>query len=103
MVIDDALPAGLEALNAAFETTSSIADGEGSDRWWGSFNHFEIHDDKIVLFADYLTPGEHVYTYLARATTPGTSVHPPISAEEMYNPEVMGRSAGGTLVVVPGD
>lgn len=102
VVVDDALPAGMEALNAAFETTSSIADQEGSDRWWGSFNHFEIHDDRVVLFADYLTSGEHVYTYLARATTPGTFVHPPIAAEEMYNPEVMGRSAGGTLVVVPG-
>jgi uncharacterized protein YfaS (alpha-2-macroglobulin family) len=100
VVVDDALPAGLEALNTAFETTSGAAtENTGSDRWWGSFNHTEIHDDRVLLFADYLRRGEHTYTYVARATTPGTFVHPPVHGEMMYRPSVFGRTATGTLVV----
>ena len=100
VVVDDALPAGLEALNTAFETTNRAATRDtGSDRWWGSFNHTEIHDDRVLLFADYLRRGEHTYTYVARATTPGTYVHPPVHGEMMYRPSVFGRTATGTLVV----
>lgn len=102
VVVDDALPAGLEALNAAFETTETLTRREDQFRWWGSFNHAEIHDDRVLLFADYLTSGEHTYTYLARATTPGTFTHPPAQAEEMYNPEVMARTASGAMrVTIP--
>ena len=100
VVVDDALPAGLEALNTAFETTSAVAKEQtGSDRWWGSFNHTEIHDDRVLLFADYLRRGEHTYTYVARAATPGTFVHPPVHGEMMYRPSVFGRTATGALVV----
>ncbi len=100
VVVDDALPAGLEALNAAFDTAPSLAQAEtGQDRWWGSFNHTEIRDDRVLLFADRLLPGTHTYTYLARATTPGAFVHPPAHAEAMYSPEVSGRTATGRLTV----
>jgi uncharacterized protein YfaS (alpha-2-macroglobulin family) len=100
VVVDDALPAGLEALNAAFETTSrDDTRRAGGDRWWGSFNHTEIHDDRVLLFADYLLRGDHTYTYIARATSPGTFVHPPVQGELMYQPETNGRNATGTLVV----
>ncbi|MEL7363242.1 MAG: hypothetical protein AAFN13_14300, partial [Bacteroidota bacterium] len=72
-------------------------------QWWGSFNHTELRDDRVLLFADYLRRGEHTYTYLARATTPGTFVHPPAQAELMYEPEVNGRTATGTVVVRPAE
>lgn len=102
VVVDDALPAGLEPLNAAFATTDREAlENAGADdyRWWGSFNHTELRDNRVLLFADYLDRGEHTYTYVARATTPGTFVHPPVQAELMYQPETNGRTATGTLVV----
>lgn len=100
VVVDDALPAGLEALNTTFVTADRVAtQTAGSDRWWGSFNHTEIRDDRVLLFADYLTRGEHRYSYVARATTPGNFVHPPAQAELMYNPEVRARNATGRLVV----
>ena len=96
VVVDDALPAGLEVLNAAFETTDqNVLAGE----WWSSFNHTEIRDDRVLLFADYFPRGEHTYSYVARATTPGTFIHPPVRAEMMYRPEVYGRTGTGTLVV----
>jgi uncharacterized protein YfaS (alpha-2-macroglobulin family) len=34
-----------------------------------------------------------VFTYLVRATTAGTFVAAPTHAEEMYEPEVFGRTA----------
>ncbi len=93
VVVDDALPAGLEALNAAFATVDQEAlqnAGAGQNQWWGSFNHTELQDDRVLLFADYLRAGEHTYVYLARATTPGVFVHPAVEAEMMYRPEIRG-------------
>jgi hypothetical protein len=102
VVVDDALPAGLEPINADFATTrEEVTDNAemGADRWWGSFNHTETRDDRVLLFADYLRQGEHAYTYVARATTRGTYTHPPAEAEMMYAPETRGRTATGTMTV----
>lgn len=104
VVVDDALPAGLEPVNEAFATSAQGVLEEadtGSDRWWGSFTHTEMHDDRVVLFADELRAGEHTYSYVARATTTGTFEHPPAEAEMMYKPETRGHTATGTLVVEP--
>ena len=104
VVVDDALPAGLEPVNEAFAISAQgvleKAD-TGSGRWWGSFTHTEMQDDRVVLFADQLREGEHTYSYVARATTAGTFEHPPAEAEMMYRPETRGRTATGTLVVKP--
>ncbi len=102
VVVDDALPAGLEALNGALSTTDGAAldaAGAGQDRYWGSFNHTELRDDRVLLFADRLDAGQHTYVYLARATTPGTYALPAASAEMMYRPEIRARTAGGAFVV----
>ena len=100
VVVDDPLPAGLETVNAAFATTDrNLTRGTGQSRWWGSFNHTEARDDRVLLFADFLERGEHTYTYIARATTPGTFTHPPAQSELMYQPEINGRTASGSLVV----
>ena len=52
-----------------------------------------------MLFADTLAPGEHTYEYLVRAQTPGSYAYPATQVEEMYHPEVFGRTAAGTLTV----
>jgi uncharacterized protein YfaS (alpha-2-macroglobulin family) len=36
---------------------------------------------------------------VARATTPGEFVVPPAKAEEMYSPEVFGRSGSDRVVI----
>ena len=43
--------------------------------------------------------GRPHYSYVARATTPGTFVVPPPKAEEMYAPETFGRGATDRVVV----
>ena len=42
---------------------------------------------------------ESILAFVSRATTPGTFVVPPAKAEEMYFPEVFGRSASDQVIV----
>ncbi len=94
VVADDPLPAGLEPVNLAFATTAAAPEGliDQEQGWQSGFNHVEMHDDRVLLFADWLTPGLHTYSYLARAITKGTFSMPATYAEEMYRPEVYGRT-----------
>jgi uncharacterized protein YfaS (alpha-2-macroglobulin family) len=122
LVLDDPLPAGLEAVDLSLRTVSPFGqyleqqleprddaepiaweDGWYYGTWdaglWSPFDHKELRDDRVVYSASVLWPGTYEATYLARATTPGTFVLPPAHAEEMYNPGVNGRSGGGTFTV----
>jgi hypothetical protein len=74
--------------------------GDGIDAFeWSPFNHTELRDDRAIFFADVLPPGVHTAMVVARATTIGTFILKPATAEEMYAPEVSGRSDGGTFEV----
>lgn len=82
----------------------SADEGEGFDnpwlyRFWSPFNHVEMRDSRVVIFADHLPPGVHVTSFVARATTPGQYVLKPARGELMYEPEVWGRSEGGSFTV----
>ena len=49
--------------------------------------------------SDYLPAGTYEYTYVVRATTPGSFVTPPTKAEEIYSPEVFGRTSTTRVVI----
>ncbi len=104
-VVDDPLPAGLELVNLAFKTSAQGALEDGGDPgWYGAwiswlFQHRELRDERSLHFADELWPGVYDVTVIARATTPGVYLVPPARAEEMYRPEVFGRSASDRLEV----
>jgi len=91
-VLDDALPGGLEPVNITFATEEKKAKEDNSDsNWkWGTFNHNEQYNDKVVYYADYLKKGSHHVSYRVRATNTGTFKLPACKVEEMYNPEVFG-------------
>ncbi|WP_394826534.1 alpha-2-macroglobulin family protein [Pendulispora albinea] len=103
----DSLPAGLEPLNAALAVTESIPSDpkEVASRgplwfWLRTWvEHQNMRDNRVEAFASLVWEGVHPYTYVARATTPGTFVVPPPKAEEMYNPETFGRGPGDRLIV----
>ena len=122
VVLDDALPGGLEAVDLSLRTVGGLpgpgaadsaaveeADpddssprwwyGSWDSGWWSPFEHREIRDDRVVWSARVLWRGTYSVSYLARATTPGVFVRPPAHAEEMYNPAVFGRSDGGVFTV----
>jgi len=103
----DRLPAGLESLNPELAGTGDLPvdprDGRRprTDRcWWRYwFEHQNLRDDRAEVFRSMLWPGSYGYTYIARATTPGTFIAPPPTAEEMYQPETYGRGEGATVIV----
>lgn len=107
VAVEDSLPAGFQPVNTSFQTASgediktlSRADDEDQDyKWWGTFNHREFYDDRVLVFADYLEQGNHTVRYLVNAITPGSFSLPPAKAEGMYTPEVFGRTSGGTIEV----
>ena len=103
MVLVDSLPAGFEALNPALAVTGEIEAPrtDAADYWWRWtwYEHQNLRDDRTEAFASYLWAGTHEYSYVARATTPGTFVVPPAKAEEIYAPEVFGRSGSDTVII----
>jgi len=103
VVVEDPLPAGFAPVNLSFETESKELAREIEETkrqsWWQGFRHMEMYNEKILLFADYLPPGIHTHTYLVRVTTPGVYSLPATKAEEMYAPEVFGRSTEKEIVI----
>ena len=121
VAVNDPLPAGFEPVESWFNTTArdlvaqndqqtSAEQGENEEssgdesdwleRWLrGGFDHVEKHDDRVQLFATRLAEGVHTFSYVARATTAGTFNAGPARAEEMYEPEVFGRTPSATVEI----
>ncbi|MFH2201978.1 MAG: MG2 domain-containing protein [Elusimicrobiota bacterium] len=101
IAVEDPLPAGFQVIHTGFKTASAedganlAAAGRPDGRWWGSFNHREFYDDRVVLYADYMTQGSHTARYLVTTVTPGDFSLPAAKAEGMYTPEVFGRTKEG--------
>jgi uncharacterized protein YfaS (alpha-2-macroglobulin family) len=89
IVVEDPLPAGVEAVEGSLKAES----GQGGG------THFEKREEKAALFIQRLEAGEHVYRYLARATVPGRFQAMPALAYSVYEPNLWGRSASGLLQV----
>jgi len=109
VAVTDPLPAGFEPVESWFATTAAALKGEQQElerqgdwqSWWmhGGFDHVERHDDRIQLFATRLDVGRHEFSYIVRATTAGTFRTAPAHAEEMYEPEVFGRTETAVIEV----
>jgi alpha-2-macroglobulin len=106
----DPLPAGFEALNPTLAVTQPVPPSPDDPSgiggvakfgwWWGNwYSHQQFRDDRSEAFTTYLEAGVYEYSYVARATTPGSFVVPPTRAEEMYAPETFGRAATDRVVI----
>lgn len=109
VLVEDPFPAGAEGVDSSLATTSAAAlapdagltqvvehDTSKGYGWW-YFTHSELRDEKAVLFATFLPKGTYEYTYTLRASVPGEYRVIPTHAEQMYFPEVFGRSDGGVF------
>ena len=109
VAVTDPLPAGFEPVESWFATSAASLSRAQDEQatssdwfsWWqrGGFDHVERHDDRVELFATRLDTGRHTFTYVVRATTAGTFRTAPAHAEEMYEPEVFGRTATAIVEV----
>ena len=105
VAVNDPVPAGFEIVNTEFavesaEDARTLASKAGRGGDWGGFERGKRYDDRMLIFADYLTAGIHKYSYVVQATGPGSYYWPSTLAEGMYEPEVFGRTAGGTVEIV---
>jgi uncharacterized protein YfaS (alpha-2-macroglobulin family) len=98
VMIEDALPAGLEPvdthLTTEFAGAARALDARAPE------DHRELRDQGVRIAINDLPPGLHRYSYLARASTPGTFVVPPVRVEEMYHPDTQGLSAATQFTVL---
>lgn len=117
VVINDPLPGGLETVNKDLATASGVDTDKGTfeaaggswffkfSDWQGfnasrwSFYHKEMRHDQVRFYADYLPPGNYHLSYTAQAIAEGTFTRMPTLAEEMYDPDVYGKSVMGELDV----
>jgi uncharacterized protein YfaS (alpha-2-macroglobulin family) len=105
IAVVDRLPAGFEPVLRRFANADGWQNRPARPRWWyergTSWQNEELRDDRMQIFADTLARGGSEHEYLVRAGSTGTFVAPPASADAMYDPAVQGRSAGGSLEIVP--
>jgi hypothetical protein len=96
VVVNDPLPAGFEAVDTAFQT-STRAFEPGIDNW--QIDYRQIYRDRVVAFARHLEAGVYAMHYLVRSVTPGRFAWPGASVHPEYAPEDFGRTAAGKLIL----
>jgi uncharacterized protein YfaS (alpha-2-macroglobulin family) len=96
VLINDPLPAGLEAIDASLQTSTAALQAQ-ADSW--QIGYQQIYKDRIEAYSDRLEPGIYTLHYLARSVTPGEYIWPGSEARLQYAPEEFGRSATARLVV----
>ena len=120
VVVDDPVPGGLEPVNRDLATSSQrdaaagAFVGSGGSFWFTandwvdygqafwSFYHKELRNSAARFYSSYLPAGNYHLSYTAQAIASGEFVALPARAEEMYDPDSFGLSAGDRLVVSPG-
>jgi hypothetical protein len=105
VVIEDPIPAGSAAVDPKLLTSSVVSEGPSLTRplsygwgWWW-FGRTEFHDEKVVMYSDYLPRGTYEYRYTLRLGLPGTFNVIPPSGYEFYFPEVYGRGEGSLFTI----
>jgi uncharacterized protein YfaS (alpha-2-macroglobulin family) len=66
-------------------------------RW--SFYHKELRHDAARFYSEHLSPGNYHLSYTAQAVASGEFTVMPAHSEEMYDPDVFGKSAPAVLIV----
>ncbi len=96
VVVDDPLPAGLEAVDQTFNTAVQYYQA-GWDNW--QVDYQSIHRDHVLAFAHHLQAGVYAVHYLVRSVTPGSYGWPGARAYLEYAPEEFGRTASSRLMI----
>ncbi|WP_425087559.1 MG2 domain-containing protein [Stappia sp.] len=101
VMVVDRLPAGLTIDNPRLVRSGDV----GALDWLDSIDnaeHVEFRDDRFVVAVDEtrLNGDRYTFAYLARASVPGRFALPPATVEDMYRPDLNGRTAAGRFEVL---
>ncbi len=117
VVVSDPVAGGLEPVNRDLADTSQVDANKGNydnhkgslfwkrSDWrefsvnWGRFYHQELKHDFVRYYADYLPPGNYRLSYTAQAIATGEFAASPTHSEEMYDPDVFGKSTPARFTV----
>jgi alpha-2-macroglobulin len=105
MIIQDRLPAGLEAVNDHLSALPPVKFSYGYDydsvySWEElGYNYKDIHDDRVDFFVTHMKSGFSTFFYLARASFSGEFIALPAEAFAMYDTTVWGRSASTIIEI----
>ncbi len=97
-IVTDPLPAGLEAVDAAFRTSTKYFQASEDD--W-QIDYQQIYRDRVIAFAHHLAPGVYAVHYLVRSVTPGSFAWPGATVALQQAPEEFGRTASTRLTIDP--
>ena len=98
LMVVDPLPAGLE-----IDNPSLISSGSVSALDWLELDtetrHTEFRQDRFLAAVDRYDNATFRLAYVVRAVSPGTFHHPAAFVEDMYRPDLTGRSETGTVTI----
>ena len=109
--VENFIPAGFELVNSNLATERKPVPEETIDEPYDYYEQYgndddtlypdfqELHDDRLFLFAQHLSPGVYTYDYYIRALVPGTYQELPAVVKEMYTPENFGRTKGSVFTI----
>jgi uncharacterized protein YfaS (alpha-2-macroglobulin family) len=95
LVIEDPLPAGVEAIQ---DTTAYPMERRAGDGWWYG-SRVEYRDNKTLFFQESFEAGRYEYVYLVKAISSGEFKAVPAQIVPMYVPGVAASSEPLTVTV----
>jgi uncharacterized protein YfaS (alpha-2-macroglobulin family) len=96
VIITDYLPAGFEAIDTSFQTSTSYFQAQ-QDSW--QIGYQKLYKDRIVAYGDRLDTGVYSLHYLVRSVTPGNFEYPGAEVYLKYSPEEFGRTTSSKIEI----
>jgi len=100
LMVDDALPAGLE-----IDNPNLLREGDIRALDWLSLHSFaemtEARSDRFLAAVDWTSDTPLRLAYALRAVSPGAFHHPAAQVEDMYRPSLRAITGTGRLTIAP--
>lgn len=97
LMVSDPLAAGIEIDSPNLITSSS--DALANLGLESEVAHSEFRQDRFLTAIDRFDNATFRLAYVARAVSPGVFHQPAASVEDMYRPDLTGRTAAGSVTI----
>lgn len=93
----DKVAGGFEPLKSKEKYTQFNFNAPRYSNGW--FQHQNLRSERVEAFSNFLPEGIYHYSYVSKATFKGEYKVPPCYAEEIYSPEIYGRSLSNVVII----